>query len=202
MKKLILPIIAFLASGAAGLAQTGSVITNEFIVNSGSVPILISGTTKAAGTLTLNAQPAAGDVITLGTSSYVYTGTLSGTTTNQIVISGSLAGTIADTIGCINSSGSNAGYYSTGTNASAIVAAGTGNAIVATAVTSGTAGNGVATTGSFASQNDYWGGATLAGGAVASGTDTLYTLPANGGGYVFSAAVGGCRSGRLTGGPR
>lgn len=201
MKKYLLSIIAVLAGQACAFAQTGSVTTAEFIVNSGSNPILISGSTKASGTLALGAQPSAGDVVTLGTYSYTYKSALSGTATNQILISGSLAGTVANTVNAITTGGTSSQYYVGGTNASASAAAGAGSTIVATAVASGTAGNGVAATGSFASQANGWGGATLTGGAVASGTDTIYTLPANGGSYVFTAADVVCLGGTLSAAP-
>lgn len=202
MKKIILSILALIAAGAGALGQTGSVITSEFIVNSGTAPVLISGSTKATGTLTLNVNPSPGDVITLGTFSYTYKSSISGTT-NQILISsgsgGSLSATITNTINAIITGGtSNANYYTSGSNTSATAAAGTGNNIAVTALSSGTAGNGVATTGSFASGYNLWGATTLTGGAVASGTDTLFTLPANGGSYVFAGADIVCLSGTLT----
>ena len=204
MKKLILSIIALLAAVATALAQTGSVTVSEFIVNSGTTPILVSGTTKAAGTLTLNVQPTPGDVITLGTFTYTYKTAISGTT-SQIVIStgssGSLANTITNTINAITTGGTSSQYYVSGTNTSASAASGTGNTILVTAYASGTAGNDIAATGSFASAYNSWSAPTLAGGAVASGTDTIYTLPASGGSYVLTAADVLCLSGTLTAAP-
>ncbi|HWB60381.1 MAG TPA: hypothetical protein VG733_12875 [Chthoniobacteraceae bacterium] len=184
MKKIILSIIALAAASTGAVAQTGNVTTTEFIVNSGTAPVLLTGSTKATGTLTLNAVPSPGDVITLGTFTYTYKSAISGT--NQILI-GSLANTITNTVNAIVSSGSTANYDTSGTNTSGTASA-SGNTITVTAYTAGTAGNSVATTGSFASSNNSWGAATLTGGAVASGTDTLYVLPANGGSYVLTAA--------------
>lgn len=199
MKKCILSILTLIAAGAGALGQTGSVITSEFIVNSGTAPVLISGSTKAAGTLTLNVNPSPGDVITLGTFSYTYKSSISGTTNQILIGSGSLASTITNTINAIATGGtSNPNYYTSGSNTSATAVAGTGNSIAVTALSSGTAGNGVAATGSFASSYNTWAAATLTGGAVASGTDTIFTLPANGGSYVFTGADIVCLGGTLT----
>jgi hypothetical protein len=205
MKKLILSIAAVGAACASAVAQTGNTITAEFIVNSGTAPILVSGTTKATGTLTLNAQPSPGDVITLGTFSYTYKSAVS-ETANQILISsgasGSLANTISNTINAITTGGTtNPNYYTSGSNTSASAAAGAGNTVLVTAYASGTAGNAVVTTGSFTSPANSWGAPALSGGAVASGTSTICVLPPNGGSYVFTAADVLCLGGTLTAAP-
>ena len=204
MKKFILSIIAITASGAAALAQTGSVTTAEFIVNSGTSPVLITGTTKAAGTLTLNVNPSPGDVITVGAFTYTYKAAIAGTT-NQILIgngANALATTITNTINAITTGGNGSpNYYTSGNNTGATAAASAGNTIAVTAVTPGTAGNSVATTASFAAAANSWGSATLTGGAVAATTDTVFTLPANEGSYVFTGADVVCLGGALTAAP-
>ncbi len=89
---LIIPVIRVSAA-------TGDVIGSEVIFNSGSNVVLLSGSTQASGTLTLGLNPDAGDVITVGTQSYIYSTTNSGTasTTNLIVIGTSAAVTGTNT---------------------------------------------------------------------------------------------------------
>lgn len=196
MKKLLISILALAAFSLPVFAQSkGSITTTGFIVNSGSAPILISGTISATGSLTLNAPPIAADNFTIastsGTQSYTFVSTLVNGAGNQILIGGTTSG-VAGTLVALNAAftntGTTASYISTGTNLN-VSGSISGNSYLLTAYATGTSGNGVATTGSFVQPaQDFFSGPTLTGGALATtGTIPLWNLPASSGTYVLTA---------------
>lgn len=157
---------------------------NEWIVSGSNV--LVSGSLTATGTLTINANPTAGDTITTGTIVYTFVPAITGTN-NQIAIGANTATTGTNVKLALITSGSSTGQYGTSGSNGLVVATNALGIVSITATTSGTAGNTVATTGSFASTGVSFGATTLTGGATAAGTNTVYSLPANAGKFVLSA---------------
>lgn len=124
----------------------------------------------ATGTLTISAQPAAGDTVTIGGTTYTFESAIT-STPNQVLIGSSPAATLANLAGAINAetgNGQAAGTtYSQGTqaNTSASVSGTTATTLSLQAIANGASGNSVATTNSNASSLSF-GGSTLTGGTT------------------------------------
>ncbi len=148
-------------------------VHNDVIRGDEVGPVEITGGTPvnfvaATGTLTLTANPTAGETVTIGAITYTFVAGSPGT--NQVTIGGTASGSIDNLIYAVNMSGGNPGttHGSGGTaNASVTAAAGTGDTMDVTAITPGTTANSVATTETLA--NGSWGAATLAGGTGTPG---------------------------------
>lgn len=125
---------------------------------------------SANGTLTISGQPAAGDTVTIGGSTYTFVSALT-STPDEVLIGSSAAGTLANLAGAINAetgNGQAAGTtYSQGTlaNTFATVSGTTATTLSLQADTAGTTGNSVVTTNSNASSLSF-GGSTLTGGVT------------------------------------
>lgn len=204
---LLLMFAFMLAICSPAKAQT----TSEVIFSGPSA--LITGTTNAAGSLTLNGVPAASDSFVIsstassGTMTYKYVAALSGgTSPNEIVLGTNATSTITRTINAINSSGSSAGAYNTsGTLPGVLSGTGTGNSVSLSAITTGTNGNGITLSGTFTNATaNFFSGTTLTGGAVASGTINVLTIPATSTGsgtFAFTGADVGFLSGTISTSP-
>lgn len=126
----------------------------------------------ATSILTLNAQPNAGDTITVGTTNgttpAVYTFKTSVTTAYDVLIDTSTVLTLFNLFNAINAdpNGGPGTKYGTGTTSNADVTATQlpGDQMEVTAIVPGTAGNSVATSVSL-TNGGAWTGSTLAGGA-------------------------------------
>jgi len=131
----------------------------------------------AAGTLTVDTQPTAGDTFTIGSRVYTFLAegaraTKANDSAAEITIGSDLAATQAAIVAAINGTGSflnqpdplvTAGDFST-------------NDSVLTARTVGTAGNGIATTETFTGGTNVFDAATL--GTTTAGTDTFGRISA------------------------
>jgi flagellar hook protein FlgE len=125
---------------------------------------------SATGTLTIAAQPAAGNTLTIGGTTYTFATALTATP-NQVLIGATAADTLANLAGAINAetgNGQAAGTtYSQGTvaNTSATVTGTTATALTLQAVADDATGNSVVTTTSNGASLSF-GGATLTGGVT------------------------------------
>ncbi len=173
-----------------GVAQTALATTAA----TGTITIATAPTAMvlASGSLTIGILPTAGDYIVLGSGTYYFETTFSGSN-NQVLISNDITDTLENLIAAINASSTGseqngATYYLSGsaadTSASASLITG-GTSILATSIATGTAGNAVASTSSFTSGSNSWGGATLSGGVTGD------TVVLNSGTYTFAASVSG-----------
>lgn len=123
----------------------------------------------ASSILTLNAQPAANDTVTVGTkagpAAAVYTFKAALTAAYQVLIDTTLQGTLQNLYNAINAGPGAGTKYGTGTAANLDVTASQlpAGQMAVTANTAGTAGNAVATSVSL-TNGGGWTGATLAGG--------------------------------------
>ncbi len=132
---------------------------------------------QASGTLTLTANFANNDTVTIGNVTYTLQTTLVDSANNVLI--GASASASIDNIVLAVTAGSGAGTnYGSGTvaNPLATAAAGAGDTMTVTAVLSGTQGNSVATT--ETSANASFGGATLSGGVNGAGWTQLEFTPA------------------------
>jgi hypothetical protein len=118
----------------------------------------------ATGQLTLTANAANTETVTLGSQTYTFVTTLSGAA-DEVLIGVDADTSINNLVAAINGAAGAGTIYGTGTatNTSATAENLGGNQLQATAATQGTAGNSVATTETLAS--GAWGAATLEGGA-------------------------------------
>lgn len=169
------------SDGTAG----NSIVTTEVFTDAGNVfDAATLGTTSAGrdavgivgaeGTLTLAAQPAAGDTFTIGSKTYTFEA--NGALTNvdgNIEIGAAIADTRTNIINAINLSGTPGTGYAAGMSANTdVTAAAPGSpaaAIVLTAIAAGDAGNAIAATETFSSASNVFDGATL--GTTTAGSD-------------------------------
>ena len=111
---------------------------------------------KAQGKLTLTNQPAAGQVITLGSKTYSFVASLTTNTDGQIVIGGTVAATRANIVAAVNLSGLPGSQYASATSLNGDVeAAIVGNDIIFTAKTGGVAGNSIVSTSTLVPPNTF-----------------------------------------------
>lgn len=173
----------------SGVAEAALTLTPA----SGTISISAAPAAQAyaSGTLTMGVIPTAGDSVTLGSSTYTFEDTFSGTS-NQVLIGTNPTITLLNLIGAIKVSNTfpqanGTTYYVSGStaNASATAALGSNSTLVAKALSSGTAGNAIASTSSFTSGSNAWGGSTLSGGAAGD------SVILGSGTYTFAASVSG-----------
>jgi hypothetical protein len=160
------------------LALTGANRAMELLATLGAIGNYIAGTlpgawsvsgsntgTRASGTLTLTANPAAGETVTIGTKVYTFAETV-GTTANRVLIGATASDTLDNLIAAVNGGAGSGTVYGSGTVAHTLVtaAAGSGDTAVITAVAYSSSGNSIATTETLA--NGSWGGSTLSGGVT------------------------------------
>ena len=111
---------------------------------------------KAQGKLTLTNQPAAGQVITLGSKTYSFVASLTTNTDGQIVIGGTVAATRANIVAAVNLSGLPGSQYASATSLNGDVEASiAGNDIIFTAKTGGVAGNSIVSTSTLVPPNTF-----------------------------------------------
>lgn len=112
---------------------------------------------KAQGKLTLQNQPAAGQVITLGSKTYSFVASLTTNTDGQIVIGGNAAATRANVVAAVNLSGLPGSQYASATSLNADVEATAiiGNDIIFTAKVGGVVGNLIASTSTLVAPNGF-----------------------------------------------
>lgn len=123
---------------------------------------------KATGTLTLAANPAPADTITIGGRVYTFRAALTApAVADEILIGAAAANTVTNIVAAINGTAGAGTIYSVGTEANEDVTAvdGAGDTVDFTAIAAGLAGNAVTTT--EAGANTSFGGATLSGGVDA-----------------------------------
>jgi hypothetical protein len=148
--------------GDAGLTYDKT--TNHLVLDSLLLNDAVIHFTYATGTLTLGAQPTAGDTITVGGLAYTYVDGVA--SEGQITIGATLAETQADTVSAIN-----VGIGLTFPYAGALPFSANVSPIVAAVV--GTAGNGVVTTSAFVDSSNHFGQLALAGGTDGTSTDHI-----------------------------
>lgn len=123
----------------------------------------------ASSILTLSAQPAANDTVTVGTkdgtAAAVYTFKVAAASAFQVLVDTTLQGTLQNLYNAINAGPGSGTKYGTGTtsNFDVIAAQLPAGQMEVTALTAGTAGNAIATSASL-THGGGWTGATLAGG--------------------------------------
>lgn len=122
----------------------------------------------ATGILTLNAQPAANDTVTVGGTTYTFKTALTGA--NQILIDTTLQNTLQNLFNAINLGPGSGTKYGTGTLVNANVSASQlpAGQMMATALTAGTAGNSITSTVSL-THGGGWASGTLTGGTSIPG---------------------------------
>lgn len=130
------------------------------------------GEVAATGTLTLAANPTAGDTVTIGSKTYTFVSALDSVNgpANAVVLGAAAANTITNFIAAVNGTSGEGFLYGDGTTASTQVTAadGSGDTIVVSAIVAGNDGNSIATTETLTAGGSGWGGATLGGGANAA----------------------------------
>ncbi len=123
--------------------------------------------TAATGSLTANANPTAGETVTIGGTTYTFVSTLDSTPDEVLIdATNGAQGTLANLADAINGNTADAGTnYSTDTTAnSSVIASANGSTLTLTASQPGTSGNTVATTSTWGS----FGATTLTGGTAAT----------------------------------
>jgi hypothetical protein len=131
----------------------------------------------ATGILTLSANPADGETVTLGATTYTFK-TVLPVTANTVLIGVDGIATLSNLAAAINQGPGSGTLYGTGTvqNTSASAAAGpTSGQMTATAITPGTAGNAIASTATLA--NGAWTATTLLGGLDIPGPSAFSLTP-------------------------
>lgn len=133
--------------------ENGTIHINEVIPTSGKTPV---NAVAAVGTLTIAAQPTAGDTMTIGTTVYTFVAAGSADTAGEISVGTDLATAKTAIIAAIN------GTDSVNT-AHTLVSAGTFtvNNLTITAKTKGVAGSSIATTETFTSASNVFDATTL-----------------------------------------
>jgi hypothetical protein len=183
-------------------------------VASGRIAVGLSGgsTRQAKGTLTLGAQPTAGDTLTIGSKTYLFQA--NGSLTNvdgHIEIGSSLPSTQTNVRNAINRTGTpGTGYAAAMTkHPSVTLGAFSANAAVVTANEGGTAGNSLASTSTFTSGANHFDAATLGttqagvnptaaefvaafvASVIAAGTEPVVAAPGAGTTVVLTAEEAG-----------
>ena len=133
--------------------ENGTVHINEVIPTSGKTPV---NAVAAVGTLTIAAQPTAGDTMTIGTKVYTFVAAGEADADGEISVGTDLATAKTALIAAVN------GTDSVNT-AHTLVTAGTftGNNLPITAKTKGVAGSSIATTETFTSASNVFDATTL-----------------------------------------
>jgi hypothetical protein len=130
------------------------------------------GEVAATGTLTLAANPTAGDTVTIGSKTYTFVSALDSVNgpANAVVIGAAAANTITNFVAAINGTSGEGFFYGSGTVASTQVTAvdGSGDTVVVSAIVAGDDGNNIATTETLTAGGSGWGGSTLGGGTNAA----------------------------------
>jgi flagellar hook protein FlgE len=145
----------------------------ELTMNLDAADQAASSGTAATGTLTVSANAAANDTVTVGSTTYTFVASLTGVTAaDEVLIDPSTAAnTLANLAAAINGGTGSGTTYSTGTTANTSVTATAGTTTLdLTATQAGTADDSIATTATWGT----FGAATLAGGA-SSGAATAAT---------------------------
>ena len=159
--------------GAAAVAATDTLTGANFTAG-----------VAAHGTLTFSGNAAANDTVTVGTKTYTFVSTLSGSA-NEVLIGGTTAQSILNLQAAINAAPGGAGVaYGAGTvaNTAAYGSAVTGTTLTVTANVNGTDGNTIATS-ATGGGNETFGAADLAGG-VAGATVSIGSQT-----YTFVSAL-------------
>lgn len=138
----------------------------------------VVGAIKATGTLTLAADIAADETVTIGAKTYTCKA-VPGTTANAFKLGANRAATLDNLIAAINlAAGAGDLYGSETTEHPTITAiAGAGDTMVVTAKIGGTNGNAIVTTETLVGAGNQWGAATLTGG-VSGDTASISSKPA------------------------
>lgn len=143
------------------IGQNGTTKLNKRLPTTGT-PV---NTVAAQGTLTIAAQPTAGDTFTLGLTTYTFIANGEDPIGGQIEIGTDLAGTQANVVDVITGGGATRANFSA-TCAAAFAA----NALVITANHPGVAGNTIVTTETFTSASNLFDATTL--GTTTAGVGT------------------------------
>ena len=150
------------------------------------VPIF-SKTTRATGTLTLAAQPTAGDKIKIGKKTYTFVPIFTDTADGEVSIGEDLADAQYYLSNAINGDGLSE------PNESVTMSEFVENVATITAIVGGAIGNSIETTGTFTSPANLFGGATLELGVSCPAADAiaaLVTAVNNNGTFGVSAIAG------------
>ncbi len=139
--------------------------------------------TKATGTLTLVSLPLEAETVTIGTTVYKFTATV--TDPGDVLIGATASDTIDNLIAAITAGAGEGTAYGTGTVAhtSVTAAVGAGDTMVVTALVAGVAANVIALADGMTDAGNIWGAANLAGGLDLE-TVTLGTVT-----YTFVSAL-------------
>jgi hypothetical protein len=132
-----------------------------------------SVTTKSTGSLTVGAQPTAGDTMTIGTKVYTFVAVGADNADGKISVGADLAGAKLAIVAAINATDTHSVAHSF-VKAGAFVA----DVCTITAKVGGVAGDAVATTETFASASNFFGAATLGSGADCTATNAVTALVA------------------------
>lgn len=126
--------------------------------------VAVAAGVAATGILTLTANAADGETVTIGTKTYTFQATLTNVDGN-VLIGATASDSLDNLIAAINLAAGAGTLYAASTTANGFVsaAAGAGDTMDVTALKAGTFGNTIATTETLA--NGSWGGATLSGGS-------------------------------------
>lgn len=145
------------------IPQTEELLLNAdiFFVPEGE----IAGGSKATGTLTLGANVAADETVTIGPVTYTYKAAPT-TGANEVKVGADASASLDNLIAAIGQTAGAGDKYGSATvlHPSCKAAAGAGDTMVVTALTAGTAGNSLATTETLAGGGNEFGAATLLGG--------------------------------------
>lgn len=165
-------------NGSPEIAGRSNIV---FIADGTSVKYYTGPGSQAVGTLTATLNPANNETFTVGTQTYTWkTALTSASSSNEILIGGTLALSLANAAAAINGAdGGGTTYGSSTTPNLDVTAASAATTLTVTAKLSGIGGNAIATTETMA--NASWGGATLSGAVsgYASGTLTVTVNPLN-----------------------
>ncbi len=158
------------------------------------------GITQASGTLTLAANAANGDTVTIGGKTYTFQTVLTNVDGN-VFIGASASASLDNLIDAINlGSGAGTDYAAATTlHPSVSAAAGAGDTMVVTAkVAVGAAGNSIATTETLTNPGSVWAAATLTGGVsgVALREKTMATLSTGSGSSTTEVVINTTNLGR------
>lgn len=183
--------------GATPSTQRAGVAQNALAITPATGTVTISGPPTgmafASGTLAMPVNPTLGDTVTLGSLTYNFVATLTGSG-NQVLIGPDVYTTAQNLAGATqNASYGNQSqgvtFYLSGSAANSDATIATPayrvSTLIATAVATGTSGNSVASTSSFTSGSNGWAASTLSGG-VAGNTVTIGSIT-----YTFSTLVSG-----------
>ncbi len=129
----------------------------------------IGAEARAVGTLTLTANPANADTVTIGSRTYNFRTSLTNVA-GYVLIGASASATLDNLVAAINGAAGAGTTYAASTTQHPLVTAapGAGDTVVVTAITPGTAGNSIGTTDTLTDADDGFGAATLINGDSAN----------------------------------